>query len=238
MVMEFISVMRKAKSAMDREKIFADEKPCKYLWCLHCERAYKWGNFRLINNLQMCPYEGCNGDTVMDGWKWEEVCEANPDYPDVPELEKQVLRDAALLDQARAREIQAQARITTAEAELDAAEAAVEQAKTVARTKESYLKFREAQHHRYQELVDLKSIDRRMLDEQTDQRDAAQEAVAAARATIKTAEANVKAGRAKIKQTEADLIVESTAQPADITTEQVIEALRKHLAPQPAGAAA
>ncbi len=36
---------------------------------------------------------------------------------------------------------------------------------------------------------------------------------------------------------EADLIVESTAQPADITTEQVIEALRKHLTPQPAGAA-
>lgn len=37
---------------------------------------------------------------------------------------------------------------------------------------------------------------------------------------------------------EADMTVESTAQPADITTEQVIEALRKHLALQPAGAAA
>jgi shikimate kinase len=32
---------------------------------------------------------------------------------------------------------------------------------------------------------------------------------------------------------EADLVVESTAQPADRTTEQVIEALRRHLAPQP-----
>jgi shikimate kinase len=37
---------------------------------------------------------------------------------------------------------------------------------------------------------------------------------------------------------EADLVVESTAQPADITTEQVIEALRRHLVPQPAGATA
>jgi shikimate kinase len=37
---------------------------------------------------------------------------------------------------------------------------------------------------------------------------------------------------------EADLVVESTAQPADRTTEQVIEALRRHLSPQPAGAAA
>jgi shikimate kinase len=37
---------------------------------------------------------------------------------------------------------------------------------------------------------------------------------------------------------EADLVVDSTAQPADVTTEQVIEALRRHLEPQPAGAAA
>jgi shikimate kinase len=36
---------------------------------------------------------------------------------------------------------------------------------------------------------------------------------------------------------EADLVVESTAQPADRTTEQVIEALRRHLSPQPAGTA-
>lgn len=41
---------------------------------------------------------------------------------------------------------------------------------------------------------------------------------------------------------EADLVVESTAQPADRTTEQVIEALRRHLSPRetqttPAGAA-
>ena len=73
---------------MDREKIFADEKPGGYLWCLHCERAYKWGEFREIDGLQMCPYADCDGDTVMDGWHWHEVCEANPDYPDVPELEK------------------------------------------------------------------------------------------------------------------------------------------------------
>jgi shikimate kinase len=32
---------------------------------------------------------------------------------------------------------------------------------------------------------------------------------------------------------EADIVVESTAQPADITTDQVVEALRRHLEPQP-----
>ena len=37
---------------------------------------------------------------------------------------------------------------------------------------------------------------------------------------------------------EADLVVDSTAQPVDLTTEQVIEALRRHLSPQYAGAEA
>jgi shikimate kinase len=37
---------------------------------------------------------------------------------------------------------------------------------------------------------------------------------------------------------EADLVVESTAQPAEATTEQVLDALRRHLEPQDAGAAA
>jgi len=34
---------------------------------------------------------------------------------------------------------------------------------------------------------------------------------------------------------EADVVVDSTAQPADITTDQVLEALRRHLEPQPEG---
>jgi shikimate kinase len=37
---------------------------------------------------------------------------------------------------------------------------------------------------------------------------------------------------------EADLVVESTAQPADVTTDQVLEVLRRHLAPEAAGAEA
>jgi shikimate kinase len=37
---------------------------------------------------------------------------------------------------------------------------------------------------------------------------------------------------------EADLVIESTAQPAEVTTDQVLEALRRHLATQDAGAMA
>ena len=74
------------KGKMDRESVFVDETPCAFLWCLHCGRAYRWGEYREIDGLQMCPYEGCDGDTVVDGWRWEDVREGNPDYPKTPKL--------------------------------------------------------------------------------------------------------------------------------------------------------
>jgi hypothetical protein len=76
----------KRSKRMDRERIFQDENPCAFLWCLHCGRAYRWGEYREIDGLQMCPYEGCNGDTVGDGWRWEHVREGYPDYPKTPKL--------------------------------------------------------------------------------------------------------------------------------------------------------
>ena len=76
----------KREGKMDRERMFPDEKPCAFLWCLHCGRAYRWGEYREINGLQMCPYEGCDGDTVMDGWRWDEVSQGKPDYPKRPKL--------------------------------------------------------------------------------------------------------------------------------------------------------
>ncbi|MGH8093985.1 MAG: hypothetical protein ACREIF_11005 [Chthoniobacterales bacterium] len=63
-----------------------EEDHSEYLWCLHCYRAYRWGEYRLINGLQMCPYDGCNGDTFIDGWTWESVRESNPKYPKIPKL--------------------------------------------------------------------------------------------------------------------------------------------------------
>ena len=60
-----------------------------WVWCLHCERAYLLGEHRIvaINNssLRMCPYEDCDGDTVLDQWAWGSVREENPSYPEVPE---------------------------------------------------------------------------------------------------------------------------------------------------------
>ena len=53
-------------------------------WCLHCERAYQKGEGRPVKGLLMCPYPGCDGDTVLDQWKWSHVRKSNSTYPAVP----------------------------------------------------------------------------------------------------------------------------------------------------------
>jgi len=42
----------------------------------------------MIHGLRMCPYDDCDGDTVLDGWSWPEVREGHPDYPEVPVIGK------------------------------------------------------------------------------------------------------------------------------------------------------
>ncbi len=73
---------------LDREEILGKKSEGKWLLCLHCERAYKDTEFRLIKNgkefLYMCPYEGCDGDTIMDAIDWEDVKQGHSDYPDEP----------------------------------------------------------------------------------------------------------------------------------------------------------
>ena len=72
-------------SAKNEEDEEDDEQRSDYQWCMHCERAYKRGEHRLIHGLRMCPYEGCNGDVFMDGWDWDTFREPLPQYPVIPE---------------------------------------------------------------------------------------------------------------------------------------------------------
>lgn len=58
-----------------------------WVWCLHCERCYKVGEFRQVGELQYCPFADCDG-TVIDAWEWSTIRDANPGYPEVPELGK------------------------------------------------------------------------------------------------------------------------------------------------------
>jgi len=77
------------KKTLDSEKDDStDKRTSAYRWCLHCERAYKRGEHRMIGGLKMCPYDGCGGDTVIDSWSWPNVREGHPDYPSIPEIGK------------------------------------------------------------------------------------------------------------------------------------------------------
>lgn len=67
-----------------RDQIFDEEKRSDYLWCLHCQRTYKRGEFRWVGKFQMCPYEDCDGSTVLDGVDWEEYRDHHSDYPRIP----------------------------------------------------------------------------------------------------------------------------------------------------------
>ncbi len=70
------------KEKLDREKVFTERPKPKFLWCMHCERAYKYGEFRKVENLQLCPYDGCEGDTVVDAYDWNN-CRKDED-PEIP----------------------------------------------------------------------------------------------------------------------------------------------------------
>lgn len=80
--------MRKNKSKSERQEMFGNAKS-GYLWCLHCERTYPDGEYREVSNrgqvYQMCPYDDCDGDAVIDAWDWTRIREAHPEYPKIPE---------------------------------------------------------------------------------------------------------------------------------------------------------
>jgi len=59
-----------------------------WIWCLHCERCYKAGEFDERDELQMCPYGDCDGDTMFDAFPWEKIRSGHPEYPKTPERGK------------------------------------------------------------------------------------------------------------------------------------------------------
>jgi RND family efflux transporter MFP subunit len=143
------------------------------------------------------------GDRIKQGQVLAQV--------DVPELEKQVQRCASVVDQADARVTQAKARAVSARADFDAAKATVPRAESLLKSKTAELRYRQQQLDRMRELAALKSIEDKLVDEHTSQRDAAHEAEIAAHEGVTSAKANVAASAAKIQAADAD-VVESEAE--------------------------
>lgn len=75
----------------EREEIFGKPES-GYLWCLHCQRTYKDDEYRSIVNrdgrlMEMCHYEDCDGDAVIDAWDWAMIRDEHG-YPEIPEKGK------------------------------------------------------------------------------------------------------------------------------------------------------
>jgi hypothetical protein len=59
----------------------------RFVWCLHCERAFDRSNARIIEELLNCAYSDCDG-TLMDFRAWSSMREYQPDLPVEPEVSR------------------------------------------------------------------------------------------------------------------------------------------------------
>jgi RND family efflux transporter MFP subunit len=137
------------------------------------------------------------GDHVKAGQTLAEI--------DMPELVKEVERDVATVAQARAQVAQMKAKVSTSIADHVAALAVVQQSEADLAKFEANLSFREKQYNRIKALFDLDSVDKKLVDERQDERDAARSALRSAEAAVSTAEAQTASAAAKIEQAKADL---------------------------------
>jgi RND family efflux transporter MFP subunit len=125
---------------------------------------------------------------------------------EVPELEKQVKRNRAFVDKAKARIAQMNARVASAVADWKAAQADVHWSETKVVSAKAWSRFRQIQLNRFSSLATLKSVEKRLKDEYQENYEAAKEAERAAVAGVAHSEALVLAMEAKIKQAEADVV--------------------------------
>lgn len=123
----------------------------------------------------------------------------------VPELEKQVQKDAAEVRRAEAKVVQVTAAITTARADLGATTAMIAFAKAEQKSKTAYRAYREKQRARINELVSKNAIEQKLVDEQEDQYEAAVGAELAAAESVNSAKQKEAAAQARLEQSQADL---------------------------------
>lgn len=124
---------------------------------------------------------------------------------DVPELEMQVQRNAALVDQAKARVTQMEAKVEIAQADLEVAKAQIIYAQFDARAATAMLSFRTKYLKRIDDLFRIKSIEEALVDEAMERYEASREKENAAKAAISTAQAQVLSVGAKVKLAKADV---------------------------------
>jgi HlyD family secretion protein len=123
----------------------------------------------------------------------------------VPEFEKQVQRDRASVERARAHVKQLESAVVFSEAEARSAKSLIDLAEADTQGKTASRSYHRKQLERLKELNVQKAIDDRLVDEKEDQYMAAVGAEAAAKAGVTSAKLKADAAESKIAQAKADL---------------------------------
>jgi HlyD family secretion protein len=124
---------------------------------------------------------------------------------DMPEQEKEVERDEAVVEQAKAHVVQAEAHLKSAAADAQAAEALVGKREADVEQAEFTLGYRQKQHERIKRLVEEKCVEPKFLEEIEEHRDAARAGRSFAKASVVRAQAQATAAKAKIGEAQADV---------------------------------
>jgi RND family efflux transporter MFP subunit len=124
---------------------------------------------------------------------------------DIPEMVAKYQREQAVLKRLAAGVTQAAAQVSVAEATLVASDSTRQQALADEQRADAQLKADESKYQRVSDLVEQRAVADRLLDEATNQRDAAQAARVAATAKTAAAAAHVDVAKAKLAAAQADL---------------------------------
>ena len=130
---------------------------------------------------------------------------------DIPREEGAEREAAALLEQAKVRALQARAKVKSMEAERDAAAATVAQSESDIHRLVANLNLAGAQYARVKTLFDRKAVDKRLVDEQLRDLQAAEAAEKTAHMAVRTAKAHLASANAKIEQAKVDVDEAMTA---------------------------
>ncbi|MBI3840056.1 MAG: efflux RND transporter periplasmic adaptor subunit [Planctomycetia bacterium] len=122
----------------------------------------------------------------------------------IPEMEQERIHKEALVEKARAEQEQAQAAVKAGESLVDAAKAKASEARSQIARYEAEAKYRKVEYDRHLQLFNERALQRDIVDEKSNQLQAARAALEAAHATSDTAEANMLVEQAKLKQARAD----------------------------------
>lgn len=122
----------------------------------------------------------------------------------VPEMEKELEQKKAAINAAEAEAKQAASAIKQAEAMVNRAQASLDEAKTHIREQQSKLKLRKSELDRTEDLVTRGALNNELLDEATYQHSAAESALDAVKASVRSAKSKLAAERTNVARARAD----------------------------------